>query len=112
MQTTPWQMPLKQERKRQTVVLRSKRLGNKTLRNETKQQNYKANLWYIYTAQSVTKVNKAMQSELLGSDLLRYFVEWCSRDSKRVRGVAYQDALAVYNDINPQQPILKHHPKY
>jgi hypothetical protein len=63
------------------------------------------NSWYIFTAQAVSKVNKAMQEEILGAKLMSYYIEWCSTDKQRVCGICYTDAVVRYNDAGGEEPI-------
>ena len=64
--------------------------------------------WYVYTAQTVSKVNKSIQDELMGTKLMGYFIEWCQRPTKRIKGNAYQDAAVRYNDDDPNMPIVEY----
>jgi hypothetical protein len=56
--------------------------------------------WPINTAQAVSKVAQKMQFELLGNKLIGYFIEWCDTPHQRQSGVAYKDAIILYDIDN------------
>jgi len=56
--------------------------------------------WPNYTAQAVSKVAQKMQFELLGNRLIGYFIEWCDTPHQRQSGVAYADAIILYDQGN------------
>ena len=61
--------------------------------------------WPIHTAQAVSKVAQKMQYELSGGELISYFIEWCDAPHQRRSGVAYSDAIILY-DVDNKPLIL------
>ena len=55
------------------------------------------NPWYILTAQAISRVSSSVQKELIGNKLMPYFIEWCSTDSPRTKGVSYLDCAYRYD---------------
>ncbi|CAK0846846.1 unnamed protein product, partial [Prorocentrum cordatum] len=53
--------------------------------------------WHIAVAQTISKVSTKLQTELLSSKIMSYFIEWCSQDTMRSAGVAYEDCIVKYD---------------
>ncbi len=53
--------------------------------------------WNIYTAIAISRMSAQLQQELLGGKLIPYFIEWCSTDTAKVKGVAFLDCCIVYD---------------
>jgi hypothetical protein len=67
---------------------------------EEAEEDEKKKPWYIRTAGSISKQHSKIQNELLSSQskLLPYFIEWCETPQPQQRGVAYRDAIVVYDE--------------
>ena len=62
------------------------------------QEHADGKVWYIFLAQTLSKVASQMQREILEGKLAGYYSEWCSTATPRVAGVAYRDYTVVYDE--------------
>ena len=53
--------------------------------------------WYILVAQSVTKVQSQIQKEIHRTELPKFFTEYCAKEHRRTRGVAYLNCCLQYD---------------
>ena len=54
-------------------------------------------LWYIFLAKGVDRVHAQLQSELLGTKLMQYIIEWCNMPSKKANAFAFLDCCYKFD---------------
>ena len=56
--------------------------------------------WPRQMACAIARIGWSVQSQLLGGKLLSYYTEWCEAQYPHAMGVAYQDAVILYDQNN------------
>ena len=53
--------------------------------------------WHQHMASAMMRVGRGVNVELLGKQLITYFIEWCSTPKPSVRGFVYADTTILYD---------------